>query len=235
MKPVVKITQTVDKTAMLRELMARLTDQDVYIGVPPEKDSRPDLPIGNAQLSYIHEHGSPRQNIPARPHLFPVIRSMRAFVIKKLERAWLLTLQGDQGAVQKALEAIGIVGRNLVRRRFLRNSWRPLSLRGQKERMNELIRDSETDSGMPKRELLLMRRTRKKMGATDVVRGVQQRRYTNPAMLEKMIQRHGFKFYPLHDTGRLMEAHDYVIRKREGKAGVFGVLTGGEAGGESHA
>jgi hypothetical protein len=226
MKALIKTKVTVDKTALLRQIMAQLTDEDVYIGVPPEKDARPGSPVGNAFLSYVHEYGSARQNIPARPHLMPVIRSKRGFVIKRLEKAWEKTLQGDRGAVRKALEGIGAAVRNAVRSRFMRNNWRPLSKGGQKERMRKLHRRYAA-SGEEKQVILLARKARKALRAADKEKGARQAQLTNPFQAEALLKRYGFKFYPLVDTGTLRDAHDYVIKKRVG--GGFGVLTSLEA------
>ena len=209
MKPQIKVKTTVDKTALLRGLLEKLTEEDVYIGVPPEKNERPGSPIGNAALSYIHEYGSSANNIPARPHLFPIIRSKRNFVIKRLEKAWEKTLQGDRTATHNALEGIGAALRNAVRARFKSNNWRPLSKKAVAARLKK-------DAGPAASQMkIVAAKTRERGKEAD----------WSKRRLDAELKAAGARFYPLLDTGTLRDAHDYVIKKRGGHGGVFGVLT----------
>ena len=65
-----------DMRNLLKELDA-LAQKRVLVGVPEDADSRGEegykTPIGNAALAYIHDNGSPRQGIPARPFMQPGI------------------------------------------------------------------------------------------------------------------------------------------------------------------
>jgi hypothetical protein len=214
MKPVVKVTTKLDKTDVLRKLLLNLTQEDVYIGVPPEKDARPGSDVGNAYLSYMHEHGFINDDgdvVPPRPHLIPSITAMRGNVIKKLERAWIKTLQGDLGATHVALEGIGAMVANRVRVSFYK--WRKLSLAAVAARLEK----------QPNMSFASMRRAEQALWAISKARRWNRKKHHEAMLIGKA------RFQPLVDTGTLRDAHDYVIRTRKGAGGVFGVLTGDDA------
>lgn len=80
MKPAVTVTKTFDNAATIRRAVQKLTEQDVYIGVPEDKSAREaagDTGISNAYLAYIQENGVPEKNIPARAALIPAFRTSR--------------------------------------------------------------------------------------------------------------------------------------------------------------
>ena len=62
----------------LRQTFQRLERVDVLVGVPQETDTREGGgAMNNATLAYIHDNGSPAQNIPARPFMKPGIEAAK--------------------------------------------------------------------------------------------------------------------------------------------------------------
>ena len=66
-------------------------------------------PIGNAQIGYINEYGSPAQNIPPRPHLQPGVKSVHAETTAKMKAAAQAVFDGRTGAATAALESAGTI------------------------------------------------------------------------------------------------------------------------------
>ena len=130
MKPAVTVTKTFDNAAAIRRAVQKLTEQDVYIGVPEDKSAREaagDTGISNAYLAYIQENGMPEKNIPARAALIPGIQDIQAEAADILRDTAKKALEGNIAAVETGLNKIGILGQNAVRARFLNNDWEPLA------------------------------------------------------------------------------------------------------------
>lgn len=130
MKPAVTVTKTFDNAAAIRRAVQKLTEQDVYIGVPEDKSAREaagDTGISNAYLAYIQENGVPEKNIPARAALIPGIQDIQAEAADILKDTAKKALEGNIAAVETGLNKIGILGQNAVRARFLNNDWEPLA------------------------------------------------------------------------------------------------------------
>ena len=130
MKPAVTVTKTFDNAAAIRRAVQKLTEQDVYIGVPEDKSAREaagDTGISNAYLAYIQENGVPEKNIPARAALIPGIQDIQAEAADLLRDTAKKAVEGNIAAVETGLNKIGILGQNAVRARFLNNDWEPLA------------------------------------------------------------------------------------------------------------
>jgi hypothetical protein len=107
------IKKTIDRSAELIKRVTELTSHDVLVGIPAEKTARPGEPITNASLGYIHEHGSPARNIPARPFLYPGVRKARVLAQELWRQGALDALHGT-GNPMTTLNKIGLVARNSV-------------------------------------------------------------------------------------------------------------------------
>ena len=130
MKPAVTVTKTFDNAAAIRRAVQKLTELDVYIGVPEDKSAREaagDTGISNAYLAYIQENGVPEKNIPARAALIPGIQDIQTEAADILKDTAKKALEGNIAAVETGLNKIGILGQNAVRARFLNNDWEPLA------------------------------------------------------------------------------------------------------------
>lgn len=124
------VTAVVNKALDVSAAMRLLTTRSVLVGIPADKDRKDDgegEAITNAQLGYIHENGSPKNNLPARPFLMPGIRAAHEQIVDQLRDAGRAALDGDAAAVSKRLERAGIIGQNSVRAQFVDNDWEPLS------------------------------------------------------------------------------------------------------------
>lgn len=114
MKP--GIHMTVNKLGKMQAALERLTAKDVLVGIPATKSSRDDGgPLNNAELGYVHEHGAPEANVPARPHLRPGLCAALPRFKDYLRQAGKLAFAGNVGGVDRALAAAGQVSADSVR------------------------------------------------------------------------------------------------------------------------
>ncbi|MGE4504040.1 MAG: hypothetical protein AB7D51_01735 [Desulfovibrionaceae bacterium] len=119
----------VNKAAGITEAIRLLTSRCVKVGIPagPARDDAEGEGLTNAQIGYIHENGSPKRNIPARPFLLPGIRVAQKQIVAMLEDAGKQALEGKAQGVAKALDAAGKVATNSVRAQFVENDWPELA------------------------------------------------------------------------------------------------------------
>jgi hypothetical protein len=101
------VTTRIDNQAKVWQAIRDLASKDVLIGVPQDKASRGG-PINNAALAYIHEFGSPKQRIPARPFLRPTILAMKQDIIAAMKKAGELALEGKGNQVNSVLNSLGL-------------------------------------------------------------------------------------------------------------------------------
>jgi hypothetical protein len=116
-----------DKTLAVAASIKALANQQVLVGVPSSTAGRTDVPITNAVIGYLMEHGSPSQNLPARPFLVPGVRNAMPDVRKRLRAAATTALSGRPDAVDKALHAVGLVAVNSVRKKITDGPFMPLA------------------------------------------------------------------------------------------------------------
>jgi hypothetical protein len=145
MKPAISVKQMRDNSAAIKQAFKALQTQHVLVGIPEDKSARKaedGAPIGNAALGYIAEHGSPANNIPARPLLRPGIKSILPDARELLRDAARQAAHGNAGAVMTNFNKIGLLAVNAVRAMFVANDWAPLSsktleARSRKENMGQ--------------------------------------------------------------------------------------------------
>lgn len=183
MKPSISVTQTISDLSAIADAMRALTTQDVYIGIPAEESGR-NGGATNALLGYVHEHGSPEKNIPARAHLIPGIEDIQNEAAELLRDAAQKALTGSLGAVEANLNKIGLLGQNAVRARFVDNDWPPLADRTLD--YQALRKDDEGNVLTDKKGKARRKKSRRKRERVN----------------------------PLIDTGQLRKAYTYVIRKK---------------------
>ena len=97
-----------DKLRDVVKNFADLRRRVVLVGVPQINTHRDGMPITNAALAYIHEHGDASRNLPARPFLIPGIINVQAKTIAGFRRAALYALSGNKEAVTATLGRIGL-------------------------------------------------------------------------------------------------------------------------------
>jgi len=120
-----------DRLRELEKIVRRLSELDVLVGVPEGTTKRKKDKINNAQLVYIHTHGSPVNNIPPRPLIEPAIEDPdnKKFINEDLKDAARNALEGDEQKTMSALVKAGIDAQNAVRDWFTnpKNNWPPNS------------------------------------------------------------------------------------------------------------
>ena len=122
-----------DKSAKISDALGKVASTRVMAGIPAEKGLRePDdsgekaSGINNAALMFIHEFGAPEANIPARPVVYPAIRSIQKEVIARLKVIGKLALEGKPDQVDKAFNALGLLAQNAMRKRITEGPFEPL-------------------------------------------------------------------------------------------------------------
>lgn len=108
-----------DKTKEIQKALRDLADSQVMVGIPDTADGRSaGAAIGNAALGYLHETGSPANNIPPRPFLQPGVNESKDKWLAYLKQAGELAMEGKASAVDKALHAAGITAVTAVKARI---------------------------------------------------------------------------------------------------------------------
>lgn len=102
------VTTVIDNVKAVTSTITGMTGKRVYVGVPSSNNARGDGPVGNAVIGYVMEHGDPKHNVPARPHLVPGIRAVHKETMDGLHKAARFALEGQETEMMKALSAIGL-------------------------------------------------------------------------------------------------------------------------------
>lgn len=121
------LTVRSDSAQSILDALKTLANKDVLVGIPESKDERDDGDIGNAAVGYINENGSPAQNIPARPHLKPGVRSVEQDFMLHLKAAAQKALEGNAEGAVTSLELAGTVAANGVKRYITITGFTPLA------------------------------------------------------------------------------------------------------------
>ena len=128
----IKITK--DKVADVLAAVSTLTRNQVLVGIPGENAERQDAPgakpspISNVQLGWIHERGSPAQNIPARPFLVPGVRDALPRLLPKLKKAGELALDfKNVSAITQQLTAVGLIAASAVQMKITTGPFQPIA------------------------------------------------------------------------------------------------------------
>jgi len=121
------VTTRVDNAQAILDALKTVGSMDVLVGIPEEDSEREDVPFGNAGIGYINEKGSPAQNIPARPHLEPGVKSAEGETVPLLKGAAQAALSGDSAGAERALNQAGTVAANAVKRYMTIAGFTPLA------------------------------------------------------------------------------------------------------------
>lgn len=104
------VQHTISRSAAVEAALKRLASASVLVGIPQSAPARTDGQATNALLGYVHEHGAPDLNIPARPFLRPGIRDQQPAITRYLRQAANAAIEGDQIRMEHALRAAGESG-----------------------------------------------------------------------------------------------------------------------------
>jgi hypothetical protein len=118
---------TIDRVESVAGTIRKLASTRVMVGIPSSATSRNGDAIGNATLGYIHENGSPINNIPARPFLVPGVRNSQPKWSDYLMQAGKFAMEGNAALMDKALHAAGLTAVNAVKLRITEGIPPPLS------------------------------------------------------------------------------------------------------------
>jgi len=125
------VTTKKDLTKQLEEILKNVKSEDVLVGVPQSRASRPELgeKINNAELLFIHTNGSPMKHIPPRPVIEPAINEKvtKLTIMEHFKTAVKAAFEGDMSSFHQNLEIAGMIGQNAARAWFTNpaNGWAP--------------------------------------------------------------------------------------------------------------
>lgn len=144
-----------DRVNDVVKALGSLVKTDVLVGIPESETERENqAEPNNATLAYIHEHGSPAQNIPARAFLIPGVRGAEKEYRPRLIKAAQLALDGKAKDALKQMDAAGLIAEMAAKTKINSGDFVPLSeatlraraARGRKGAAAELAR---RESGLP--------------------------------------------------------------------------------------
>lgn len=126
-----------DVTASLDAYLKWIGRQMLVVGIPAEKAPRPDSPIDNATLGYLHEHGVPEANIPPRPWLAPGVEASETIITteatrgatRALSQVLAANVSGAQSETQDAFTRTGLKVVSKIQSRITAGIAPPLSER----------------------------------------------------------------------------------------------------------
>lgn len=106
-----------DNLPKLLQALDTITKRSVYVGVPSDKDERQG-PAGenNATLAYIHDHGAPAANVPARPFMRPGMKICQDRVSRVLGTAAKGAMGQESDSVEKGLHKAGLLAQNAIKK-----------------------------------------------------------------------------------------------------------------------
>jgi len=184
----VNVIKTADNVAKLLKQVDALTKLDVLVGIPAETTGR-DGKMNNATIAYIHEFGSPAQNIPARPFLRPGVKNAREDIAAEMEKGAKEVLKGGDASV--TLNRVGMIARNSVVK-AITNPNPPFA---------------------PLSPVTIRNRLRKTQAGRRQIKKLQQSGQSLSAWAQQRTPGGGLNIQPLLDTLQMRNAITYVIRE----------------------
>lgn len=99
------------------ETIEALNKNKVRVGIPENKNARREGDkIGNASLAYIHQNGSPAQNIPPRPFMTNGVNKVRDRIVNILEDGARHAIETNNPNIAiQAYHKIGIIAADAMR------------------------------------------------------------------------------------------------------------------------
>lgn len=108
-----------DGLPKLKIRLDQLTGKSSLVGVPQDHTERKaedeESGMNNASLAYIHDNGSPANNIPAREFMRPGVEAVAERISKTLKSAAQKTLKGDAEAAEAGLNKVGLIAQNSIK------------------------------------------------------------------------------------------------------------------------
>lgn len=115
----------------LNQALQRLAKTAVYVGIAAGStgDTRNDGGPSNHLLGFVHENGSPVNNIPPRPFLVPGLEANRKMIVDGLKGAMDCALKGDEKKCGQTLERLAICSASAVKNYMQTADFEPLKPR----------------------------------------------------------------------------------------------------------
>ena len=179
-----QVVVTINRVTEVAKAIQELTEMRVLVGIPAEKVGRDSGEINNASLLYIHEHGAPEINLPAREVLGPTIQDNKAMVATDFRAAAIAAFEGKPTTMRQIAGRLGQKVADLCRKRIQSHIPPPL-------------KESTV--------LARTRRTARYKKAKPATRAKMREAATTPSAMADAV--------PLFDTGQLSRAITWVIRK----------------------
>lgn len=119
-----KTYSTNDPLQRMQQVVKYALRQKLLIGIPAEKNARPDGTATNAQLGYWHEYGAPEANLPARPFLAPGMEKAEPMIVAELARAMMKGIEragrdgdvsGGKAAIDEGLNRVGLRAVDIIK------------------------------------------------------------------------------------------------------------------------
>ncbi len=102
----------------LKKVLTELKSVKVLVGIPDSGTGS--RGISNAELAFIHSHGSPINHIPARPFLEPAIEDPKTMerITECMKNAFEQMVEGNRAEAISELHKAGIYGENAAKDYF---------------------------------------------------------------------------------------------------------------------
>lgn len=184
-----RLKVTKDDLAKVLKSIGALASSQVLVGIPQEEAERDDDERGamnNATLGYIHDNGSPANNIPARPFMKPGIKAAEKAIDSRMKKTAKDVLDGHAEKLDAGLNAVGLIAQNAVKSKINSGDFPPLSVSTLRARARRGRKGAKEE---------LMRMKEAKKSGQDFTPNAENAR-------------------PLIDTGQLRNSISYVIRKK---------------------
>ena len=91
-----------------------------YVGIPQEANAAHEGGVTNAELLYIHENGSPANNIPPRPVIEIALteETTKSRIRNQIKSSNRLALMGNVEAAERELNKAGMIAVNAIVKTF---------------------------------------------------------------------------------------------------------------------
>lgn len=113
----------------LREKLVHLEKIQALVGIPQSTTKRRHDDVTNAELMFIHSHGSPARHIPMRKVIEPAIAAepTRGAIAAELKEATIAKLHDNDLDMLVHLRRAGMIAMNAAKAWFTdpRNNWPP--------------------------------------------------------------------------------------------------------------
>jgi hypothetical protein len=174
----------VDKMKDFQKSLEAIQTSNVLVGIPSSKTARDDdSPLNNAQIGYLQEMGEPGNNLPARPFLVPGVKKAEPVYVDQLKYAMTAALTGDIAGFTKWANAAGLTAASSVRSVITAGIDPQLAQSTLRARAKKLLKHKDKATRQAARDAL----------ATNDFSGIS--------------------VTPLIDTGSLLKAITYVLRR----------------------